>query len=775
MIDPSVKPYFDLGSLVDTVAKYLKSFDKELFLKAYRFAESAHKGQFRKDKKTPYIVHPLNVVNILAGMHADQDILISALLHDVPEDTSHTVKEVKELFGSKVAFLVDGITKLSKVHYQNDMSERKVESLKKLFLHSAEDSRIILIKLADRLHNMRTLQNIEVPEKRLRISRETLEIFVPMANLLGLQALKSELEDLCFKYLFSDDYKKLSEVMAKKREDNKKHVSETIQKLEAQFKAGLMSVKISERHQNLYTIYKKLCSNGKTLNDVSDRIAIKIVTKNSPSCYEALGVVHQIFTPKTSAFKDYIASPKVNKYRSLHTMVFGVNGILTEFQIRTEEMNLEAEYGISANFFGTHKTEINKDERSLWVDKIAKIGKIKGDNDGFLTKLKEDVLKDRIFVFTPKGETIDLPKGASAIDFAYAVHTNIGKHACKAEINANLMPISAVLKTGDIVNIITKSSCSPSLSWFSFAKTNLARNKIHSYFHKTSGDKKKKEGQKILQKEFDIAGLGLVKKMSFKRISQVLDKIFGKSFSNLDDLFSAIGGGEVKAVGITKALRDLKKPKANSIKLYVKIVATDRFGLLGELSKIMYKHASDMTSLKVWTQNVSKNEKLAYFTFGVAVNDMEEIGLLFDEIEQVDDVRSVYRFSTKAYYVSIALVAYVFGSWIIHPFVLGFLYRLDFWKRYNISFNVFVYFSLFLLFALIVLITNLAGKHFPYIRHKRLLWISAFTLPLIALLTLLVELFYFDLKLSVFAVFIEFAILYFYLGMNYFSLRKQHS
>ena len=705
----SYKKYFDIDAVFEDLKEYSPKADKDRFLKAFAFAERAHKKQVRKDGETPYITHPVEVVKILLKLHADEDTLGSALLHDVPEDTDFEIHDVKEEFGDKIGFLVDGITKLSKVHYRKNMPERQIESLKKLLLHTAEDLRVVVIKLADRLHNMRTLENIDQPEKRLRIAKETLEIYVPIANLLGIREIKTHLEDLCFKHLFPSEYKELSEKLEsvkKRRRSVTDKFTRIISELASEAKLDL---KVSGREKNLYSIYKKICSLGKAIDNVDDRVGIKIVVDDIPDCYQALGFVHSKFIPKTDRFKDYIASSKANSYQSLHTTVFGPDGVLTEIQIRTKSMDAEAEYGVAANFFNNNSMSGDL-KRSSWVKKVLEMEKTDKDSDGFLEDLKLDILQDRIFVFTPKGTGIDLPKGASVIDFAYAIHTEIGHHAYKADINGQIKPITTVLKNRDVVSVNTSRKVSPELSWLSFTKTNLAKNKILAYLKRISREKKIKEGHRILQKEFDIAGLGLCRNVNFKKLGIVLRTEFERDFKNLHDLFIAVGEGDINAASLVKVLRQkvknslptrMSKSRQNpqeGVKVNLKIMANNRFGLLKDITEVLYSSVLDIYSLKGWA---SKYEKEAYFTVCMLVPDLKTLSRIFDELEQIDEVRSVYRVTPEGLFAFYSASILMIALWIFHPLFLRFLSRSPLKQGNPIIFDLIVYSGPFVVLGLI--------------------------------------------------------------------------
>ncbi|MFH1283996.1 MAG: RelA/SpoT family protein [Candidatus Peregrinibacteria bacterium] len=763
------KNYFDIEALIREIRKYLPNFDKKRFRKAFEFSENAHRNQLRKDGKTPYVVHPVKVVEILSKLHADEDILIAALLHDVPEDTEHDLNEVRSVFGEDVAFLIDGITKLSKVQYQNNMPERQIESLKKLFLHSAKDLRVIIIKLADRLHNMRTLQYVPEEEKRLRIARETLEIFVPLANLLGIQDLKSELEDLCFMYLFPDEYNQFKAAVDLKNEKNKPALIKFINILTQSFKKIGLKAEVTERKQNLYTIHKKLLSKGKTPNELEARIAVRIIMTTIPYCYEALGVVHGLFTPKLHKFKDYIASPKVNKYQSLHTMVFGIDGVLTDIQIRTKEMDLESIYGIVANFFNKDKGKIDNATRLPWVDKIIEMEKMEKTSGDFLEDLKHDVFQDRIFVFTPKGETVDLPRGATVIDFAYVINADIGNHASKSEINGNVMPINTPLKTGDVIKIITDKDLNPSISWMNFAKTSLAKNTIHDYLKKMDKNEKIKEGRNILQKEFDISGLGLIGNTPFKKISAQLTKNFRKTFSGYEELYVYIAEGDIRAVDVAKAIKKQGDTSERGVKVNVKVAARNRFGLLRDVSEVFYKHSIDMTYLKGWSHS---KQKEAYFNVQVFVSDIENVGHIFDELEQIDGILYVYRIPNRAMYISYALVAFTIFAWIFHPLIFRWLIQTGVIGDNGIFSDVVIYSGLFVIFFLVLFTTHIVKNYLPFVRKKKLFWIIVFGLPVLAVSMLLFEHFYFNFQLSWLAILIEVLILYLFLGKSFLTFKK---
>jgi len=775
MLKTKYKNFFDIDGLISDIQGYMPKFDRERFKKAFEFAAQAHDGQMRKDEITPYIAHPVSVVSILKGYHAEEDILISALLHDVPEDTEHTVEEIKEMFGPKVAFLVEGITKLSKVHYKHHMKEREVKSLKKLFLHSAKDSRVILIKLADRLHNMRTLSNIDKPEKRLRIATETLEIYVPIANMLGIRGLKSELEDLCFRYIFPTEYRSLSAGTEKDQRKNKKCVDSIVSSLTKAFSNEHLKAQITEKEKNLYSIYKKLSARGKSIEDVENRISLKIVVDEIVDCYRALGVVHSQFTPKTKKFKDYIANPKKNGYRSLHTMIFGPDGVPTEIQIRTKNMDYDAGIRRYVAFFQNRREEVNSDERWEWTNKILDADKTVKNNQDFLDNIKADFFEDRIVAFTPKGLSIDLPKGASCIDLAYAVHTDVGNHALKANVNGKIVSITYILSTGDVVRIITSKNASPQLYWLPFARTTVAKNRIKACLKRLNRKKKVKQGRALLQKEFDINKLGFVNKLNFKKLSKGLKEQPSRDFKTIEDVFCAIGDGSLMTEDVIKVLKLNSKGfgKKNLAKhtVTLKIGSDNRFGMMNEINSIVYKHASDVIYFK---GAASLNKKEAIFKTKITLDDLGHLRKLVAELEQINGIHYTYRLRSGGYALTVAYTIATLIIWLVHPFFLNALSDFPILANNTFYATLAINISLFVLMFMVLYSARTMKKFFPVMRRKLVTWIVSFSIPALAFLFLSIEIFYFDLQLNWTTVIIEIAMVYAYLGFSFLNFKKYY-
>ncbi|MFH1522986.1 MAG: RelA/SpoT family protein [Patescibacteria group bacterium] len=443
---------------------------------AYEFAQNAHKGQ-KRETGEPYIQHTLHTAFVLAQIKADFNTIIAGLLHDIPEDSEYTLETIEKNFGSEIAGLVEGITKLSRIKYRG--IERYKESLRKMLLAMSKDIRIILIKFADRLHNLRTLDALP-PEKRLRIAKETLEIYAPIAGLLGIWRLKWQMEDICFKYIYPEEYKKIE---YKYEVDKKVERNQLIQKIKnilgQKIKETVIEYKIESRFKHLYSIYQKMQMKDRKFDEIYDVFALRIIVPTISDCYKILGIIHTLWKPKAKRFKDYIAVPKPNGYRSLHTTVFGPEGKAVEFQIRTKEMHEEALYGIAAHWHFKNQGLKENLKQPFWIKEILDIQREAEDTNDFIKKIKFDIFKDRIFVFSPEGDVFELPEGATPIDFAYAVHSDIGDQTAGALINDKMATLDQKLKNWDMVEIIReKNRKGPNRDWLKFVKTNRARGKI---------------------------------------------------------------------------------------------------------------------------------------------------------------------------------------------------------------------------------------------------------------------------------------------------------
>jgi len=552
------------AELLAKVRRHYPHADLDELEKAYIFAEKAHQGQTRASGE-PYIHHPLAAACILADLSMDLPTLQAALLHDVVEDTPARLSQIKEQFGDQVALLVDGVTKLTAIsrtkvrhHEQGKTQEEgQAENLRKIFLAMARDIRVILIKLADRLHNLRTLE-YKSAERRAFIARETLEIFAPIASRLGIWQLKWELEDLAFHYLEPEAYQTLVRLVNRKRVEREKGIEQVIATLGQRLAAAGVEARMEGRPKHLYSIHTKMTQKGRTFEEIYDLIAIRIVVPNLESCYAALGVVHSMWMPVTGRFKDYIAKPKPNNYRSLHTTVFGPDGEPLEIQIRDPEMHAVDEFGIAAHW--AYK-EQEQDPGMLnlsrdiypWIKSILEWQADSRDASEYIENLKLDLLDNQVFVFSPGGDVFDLPAGSTPIDFAYRVHTQVG-HACTgAKVNGRIVPLGYTLQNSDIIEIITSKHSNPSLDWLNVVKSSHARKKIQAWFKKERRDENIIRGREMLDREFRRQRLdGLDnRELLLERVSDQLH------FRNFDDMLASIGYGETNLPQIFNRLKDL--------------------------------------------------------------------------------------------------------------------------------------------------------------------------------------------------------------------------
>lgn len=468
-----------------TINQIIKNFnenhpkaDTTMIQLAYNFTVKAHAGQKRKNGE-PYIQHCLHTAFVLVQIKADMETIIAGLLHDIPEDTEITLAEIEKNFGKEIASLVEGVTKLSKIKYRG--IERYRESLRKMFLAMAQDLRVILIKFADRLHNLRTLEALPL-EKRQRIARETLEIYAPIAGLLGIWRLKLQMEDICFKHLYPKEYNKLAyEYEVEKKPEHNQYIQKIKDLLSAKLREAKIPFQITSRFKNLYSIYLKLQRKDRKFDEIYDVFALRIIVPDIADCYKTLGIIHALWRPNPDRFKDYIAVPKPNGYKALHSTVYGPGGKSTEFQIRTKEMDDGAKHGIASHWFYKMNSGHgnNPKKQPAWVKEILHIQKESKDTSDFIKQIQFDVFNDRIFVFTPKGDVFDLPEGSTPIDFAYYIHSDVGNQAVSAMVNDKIAPLDIELKNGDLVEIImAKKRKGPSRDWLKFVKTSTAKNKI---------------------------------------------------------------------------------------------------------------------------------------------------------------------------------------------------------------------------------------------------------------------------------------------------------
>jgi len=485
---------------------YLRPEDTAQIEAAYHLSDSAHAGQFRKSGE-PYISHPLAVAEILADWHLDAQALMAALLHDVVEDTAITKKEIAEKFGKAVAELVDGVSKLDKIEFQTEI-HAQAENFRKMLLAMARDVRVILIKLADRLHNMRTLGAM-APEKRQRIARETLEIYAPIANRLGLNSVYDELEDLSFRHLYPNRFDVLAKAVKAARGNRREVVGKVLEAIKQKLKECQIEASITGREKHLYSIYKKMQGKSLTFSEVFDIYGFRVIVKDVPTCYLTLGALHQLYKPIPGKFKDYIAIPKANGYQSLHTTLFGPFGTPIEIQIRSQDMHKIAEAGVASHWlYKSGDADINEMQQKThkWLQSLLEIQSESGDATEFLEHIKVDLFPDEVYVFTPKGKIMALPRGATGVDFAYAVHTDVGNRCVAVKINQELMPLRTELKNGDQVEIVTAAHAKPNPTWLNYVITGKARSHIRHFLKTMQYDESAALGERLLNQALRALG-----------------------------------------------------------------------------------------------------------------------------------------------------------------------------------------------------------------------------------------------------------------------------
>ncbi|MEO6913794.1 MAG: bifunctional (p)ppGpp synthetase/guanosine-3',5'-bis(diphosphate) 3'-pyrophosphohydrolase [Candidatus Baltobacteraceae bacterium] len=539
-----------IGELTTKVKAYDPSLDGSWFKRVYEVADTAHDGQRRASGES-YIEHPLAVAGILADLEMDRATIAAALLHDVVEDTMITSDQVAAQFGEEIAVLVDGVTKLTRIPYQSK-EEAQVENLRKMFMAMAKDIRVIIIKLADRLHNMRTLSSLP-SSKQQSIARETLDIYAPIAHRLGIWKIKWDMEDLCLRYLDPEGYRDIVERVAKTRTERENSVDSVIVELKEQFAQLKINAEIQGRPKHFYSIYNKL-KKGRDFSTIYDLTAIRIIVDTVKDCYGALGVVHSVWTPLPGRFKDYIAMPKPNMYQSLHTTVVGPSGEPLEIQIRTWEMHRTSEYGIAAHWRYKEGGKPDQFENKLsWLRALLEWQKDMRDSRVFMENLKLDLFDSQVFVFSPRGDVFSMPAQGTPLDFAYVVHTDVGNHCVGARVNGRIVALDTTLQNGDICEIlVNKNSGRPSLGWLSIVKTSSAKHKIKQWYRKESREENVLAGQEALEHELARQHMRLDAARG-----EVIERIANRmNYANPSDLFAAIGFGDASAQSIVNRLRD---------------------------------------------------------------------------------------------------------------------------------------------------------------------------------------------------------------------------
>ena len=588
--------------LLQKIKENCTNVDLDIVNKAFNLAYEAHKEQ-KRESGEPYIIHPIDVAVILAELGMDTSTIVAGLLHDVIEDTDYTYDDIKNIFSEEVANLVSGVTKITKMEYKSK-EEQQADNFRKMLLAMASDIRVIIIKLADRLHNMRTLKYMP-KEKQKRISKETLDIYAPLAHRLGISKVKWELEDLCFRYLHEEEYYDLVHQISEKRVERETYIAQIIKDLYSKLEEAEIDSDIDGRPKHFYSIYRKMVTKNKSIEQIFDLTAIRILVNSVKDCYEVLGIVHTIYKPIPGRFKDYIAMPKPNMYQSLHTTVLGPQGKTFEIQIRTFEMHKTAEYGIAAHWKykegDTSDTKGKSFENKLvWLRDMLEWQKETSDAEEFMEGFKINLFTDEIFLFTPKGVVIDLPNGATPIDFAYRIHTDIGNKCIGAKVNGKIVPLDYKLKTGQIVEILTSnSSKGPNMDWLSIAKSNQAKSKIKAWFKKAKKEENINKGKEVFEKE--------LKKQSVHYVDIAKGESYDKfikryNINCMDDLYALVGLGAIVASSFIAKLKE----------------------------ENLSKEEKDKNLNKAIEENISKNEKKKKDTsYGVTVKGENNLMVRF--------------------------------------------------------------------------------------------------------------------------------------------------
>lgn len=539
-----------LERLLNSIKKYNKNPDVALITKAFNLAKEKHEGQVRNSGEA-YIVHPVEVSIILASLEMDDETICAGLMHDVLEDTDYTREEMVEEFGEEITALVDGVTKLKNLQYKTK-EEAQIESIRKMVLAMANDIRVIIIKLSDRLHNMRTLE-YKTREKQISTANETLTIYVPIAHRLGINTIKWELEDLCLRYIDPVSYYNVAQQIDQKRSEREKVIEHIIEKISNELDKFNFKYSITGRPKGIYSIYNKMKKQDTTIDNIFDLIAVRIIVQDINQCYAVLGIVHNMWKPIPGRFKDYIAMPKPNFYQSLHTTVIGEKGQIFEIQIRTEEMHKNAEFGIANHwqYKENKKKASNFDNRLNWIRQLIEWGKDTSAYE-FMDSFKGDLFNDEVYVFTPKGDVIDLPKDSTPVDFAFRVHSEVGNKTVGAKVNGKMVPLSYKLKTGDIVNILTSNnSTGPNIDWLDFVVSSHAKNKIKAFFKKRDKDKNIESGRDLLEKEARKKGYDISKILDTESLNFLVEKY---KKNNIEDLYNSIGYGSLNVNTMMKHL-----------------------------------------------------------------------------------------------------------------------------------------------------------------------------------------------------------------------------
>ncbi|MGY0375088.1 RelA/SpoT family protein [Clostridium sp. JNZ J1-5] len=614
-----------LDDLLEKIDENCNNINKDIIIKAYNYAESAHKEQKRVSGE-PYIIHPVEVASILAEMGLDENTIAASLLHDVIEDTEFTYKDVEREFNAEVANLVEGVTKLGKITYKTK-EEQQAENVRKMLFAMTKDIRVILIKLADRLHNMRTLKYMSV-EKQKEKAKETLDIYAPLAHRLGISKIKWELEDLALRYLHPNEYYDLVRKVAEKRVEREEYIDKIINQLKEKLKTAGIEAEIAGRPKHFYSIYRKMVVKNKTIDQIFDLTAVRILVNDVKDCYAALGMVHTMYKPIPGRFKDYIAMPKPNMYQSLHSTVIGPQGKPFEIQIRTYEMHYTSEYGIAAHWKykeGNPKNgDMDFESKLVWLREVLEWQRETSNPEEFMEDFKIDMFSDEVFVFTPKGTVINLPYDSTPIDFAYRIHTDIGHKCIGAKVNGKIVSLDYKLKTGEIVEILTSTvPKGPNIAWLNITKSNQAKSKIKAWFKKEKRHDNIEKGKELIEKESKRQGVNFGKIAKGEYLESLLKKY---NFNNLDDLYVGVSIGAVNPASIVSKL----------------------IGFL----KVQEKEEADLEEIKEQLEKSAKNRKKSNSP-GVKVKGIDNVLVRFAKCCNPVPGDSIIGYITKGRGVSV--------------------------------------------------------------------------------------------------------------------------
>ncbi|MBT4384513.1 bifunctional (p)ppGpp synthetase/guanosine-3',5'-bis(diphosphate) 3'-pyrophosphohydrolase [Candidatus Peregrinibacteria bacterium] len=775
--------------LVDIIEKANPKINIDRVGRAYRFARDAHEGQFRMSG-IAYICHPVETAKILAKLGVDEETIVAGLLHDVPEDTKYSISDLEKRFGKHVSKLVFALTKLSKVYYKHSMGERQGQSLRKMFLETAKDPRVVIIKLADRLHNMKTLQYLR-PEKQQRIAKETMEIYAPLANLFGIYQLMRELEDYCFMYLQPYEHARIQAFVHDYEKERTNYIKESVRVFNRFLSKENIDAKVEGRPKHLYSIYQKTIRDKKILQDIYDYFALRIITNNKEDCYRALGVIHENFKPKPMRFKDYISLPKTNGYQSLHTTVIGMQGKLTEVQIRTEDMHKHAELGAAAHIYYKSGTQ------NLITENFARINQYK-NSENFFRSLQEDLLQSRIFVFSPTGEIIDLPEGATCLDYVYAVGLETNTKVFRAIVNNKNYSLIGQLQSGDRIEIIygRKVNNGPERWWLDHVKTTLAREAISDFFKRQSEEERIKIGSQLLQQELNHENLGSVYQISKKKMFKAMEHFGSGDFA---ELLIGIGEGTFESndvykimypnlnIGITNRLYEAFyslrayfgiNQTNDPFKYKIKIIidAYDREGIFPELLQPFYELKIPIMHIRgfVFDRKEKNGGKrvISRDIVDIAIDNHEQLIALFDRVEKIPDIIRVQRIFRK-YQVGFFLVSMLTAIYFVVQYFLLKTYHDG--PAFDNMFlaDIIVLSGLFTLFALFAWLKSMGNKTFPHFEETKYFWPVSFGLSIFSITSVFIYYRAFELNLYMPLIVVVSSIILIFLVATYYSHQKQ--